>query len=466
MSFQFLTNLNKITYDPVRNIGNESDGYLLSTKYHSKSNLELFKQIGKIDKITLSDNGNFTRMKILARKFKKDVQRLKQFDSNIEMPKMEAFVLDLVERIKTECRNYTNKEHVIKITNDQLLGEPKRIIGFEDLTLSVLRLSNLMEHPFYQIHRFKPDIKESIRFFNGQNQLLKNTALNMPLNYFVIHAIDYDTCYRFSKEISMSGINNIAISFGPTLSSRKWTKNAIVGQADINFKFSMPDKYVNSMLLALGGIKGNNKINSLHILGIGTPILIALLGYHLRHLHNITIDSTAPHRDSESRKIYGDKNALIKMKIHKLLAYQISRNEEFETDSPYYSKFLQTYSHDWFGYFKNFKNYRHLELDKLIKVVKEKENLIVKHIPFFSRISMLKDKQKDDLRLLRAAHNNWVIKVITEKISNLKNDNKLFQEWIENQIFQYSKYGNIHWVRAVKQTHNLCNKLNTIDNKA
>ena len=110
---------------------------------------------------------------------------------------------------------------------------------------------------------------------------------------------------------------------------------------------NLPETYLASAAIALGYAEGNPADTPVHVLGIGSPILIALIGYLFGHSRAVSIDSTSPIQDSARGKIYGSRSGFLKMDMYKVAAYALINNEPYTSTTPFFREFEAAFPSNW-----------------------------------------------------------------------------------------------------------------------
>ena len=197
-----------------------------------------------------------------------------------------------------------------EIIEKQMLMKPDYLIGLEDLTIPALMMAHLT-HECYD-----PDPKEVLPFQQKTVQLFKEqckweywfkSELDKTLNFLVVHAYDYQTAYQGAEQILPNSDQGIAISYGGPMRSRRYITSLKIGTQTEHFDEKLPESYLIAQAITLGAINGSTTQMPVHILGVGTPILIALISSLLRRSPAISIDSTAPFKEANAETIYGSK---------------------------------------------------------------------------------------------------------------------------------------------------------------
>ncbi|BDS10626.1 hypothetical protein [Aureispira anguillae] len=457
--FTFVSNLSQYTANDKYPNTYQRDAYLLSEHYTNARTVDLARKVKKRRNLLISDNGNYSRMKAVAKQYeqggllllrqaKKEQQQYGQLSNETRLARQQ-----LMREIAQSCQKQVEETNYKKVIQDQLLIRPDYLIGMEDLTIPVLMLCHLM-HPIFQ-----PQALAILDYQNNTFQYVKDQqsgrygskqGLETVNNFTVLHAYDYDSAYQAGKNALNLAKDGLAISYGGPMHSRRWIDCLRIGGNKIQLSEKLPEAYLIAQTITQGAINGHPTNIPFHILGVGTPILIALIGYQLRHSKAISIDSTAPFKDAFIGKLYGYKNAYLKMDMFKLVAYCLIQDVPFEDKSPFYQSFAQKYEHDWKGLRDKLGVRPNNTVKELASKLRERGDWLQDYLPFFTPITgTLEAAFLQDLRIARAGYNYWVLKQICRKVRAKRSDENAFKRWIERQIDQYTKTASSKWAKAV-----------------
>ncbi len=393
LTYQFVLN----SKDPLATLQNPHpelcDAFLISEHYATASEIKKTLALKDNGCLVVSDNGNFTRMGKIASKFAiQGDEILKQ--AKLEFAKNKkvsdqtlAQRQQLVQAVVQECINQQNNLIISKVTARQLKSKPDIFIGMEDFTIPVLSMAGMLDSIF------SPVAEELITYQKATQQLFSLQAsgqfghaqeIQNTNKYIVYHASDYDTAFQaasMSKAIDKQGI---AISFGGPMANNNFTTSMkIAGQVE-TFIEPLPESYLSAMALVLGVLNGDKTDVPIHILGLGTPILIVLLGYALRNSKKVTIDSTSTFKDADDGKLFSSTNAYMKMDMYKTAAYALIDDVPYTSSSLWFHVFDNQFPSDWKGLQSELKVLPTSKVEELAIKLKANPLLIEKYIPFFT----------------------------------------------------------------------------------
>jgi hypothetical protein len=465
--FVFVTNIQ----DPIAELENPlakiTEAYLISERYTTKGSLEKTKSAKDNGCLIISDNGNFSRITAIAKTFEKEAADLLIVAAN-EVAANKTISKQTIEKRKKivqsiveACEKAVKTIGIEKITERQLMSNPDYMIGMEDFTIPVLDICGLL-NPVFNV-----DAKEIIPFQNNTLKLYQDQCtggfgklaeLKKVTKFLVLHSYDYDSAFLGGKNLSKAKKEGIAISFGGPMASREYITEIKIDNTTEKFSESLPEPYLIGAVITLGVLNGNKKNTPVHILGLGSPILILLLGYILNKQKAVSIDATSTFKDAMDGTIYGKTNGYLKMDMYKVAAYALIKNEPYKSSSPYFALFDKKYPSDWKALASKLKVSATDDPGKLADVLKSQPKLIEKYIPFFTPMRGGTDDFIKQVRLVRAGGNYWVLKDICEQIRNRINNETAIESWVQAEVDRYVNIASPKWSKAVMKTFELAKK--------
>ncbi|CAM3936429.1 MULTISPECIES: hypothetical protein [Flavobacterium] len=469
----FISNLNDVTANEQEPLSLKREGYLLSEYYSSKSNEELANYVKIKNNLLISDNGNFSKMKAISKLFEKKGFAIlnKAINEESEIGNVSEFVLnerlELIKLIEIECKKSMATTNFNTILENQVYIKPDYIICFEDFNIPVLMMCGLM-HPV-----FKPkalDVKnyqlQTSEIFNKQikGDFGQIDSLSQINKFKVLHSYDFNSAVQSVEVANKSKANGYAISFGGPMKSKRWITSLNMGEKEITFKEKLPEPYLISTAISLGVNKKLDNKTPVHILGVGTPILIALFGYLFNNSKAISIDSTAPFKDAYAGTLYGSKSAFLKMDMYKVAANCLIENKAYKSSTPFFKRFEKQFPSNWSNLRTELKINKNSSIKSVANLLIENPSLVEKYIPFFSKMRSGNDEMINILRTSRAGHNYWVLRKICISVRNRMNDPIKLEKWTEYQVNRYIKVTSEKWGLAVLESFRIAKLHNTVKN--
>ena len=268
----------------------------------------------------------------------------------------------------------------------------------------------------------------------------------------VLHAYDYESAFLGAQNISSTQPVGIAISYGGAMRSKRWCEELKFGDVTETFEEKLPESYLLAAALTLGVTKGLNSDTPIHILGVGTPIMIALIGHLLHRSRAVSIDSTAPFKDANAGTLYGSKYGFLKMDQYKVAAYALVNNQPYTSRTPFFKAFENAFPSNWAALRSELGISSSTSIKKLALALKnDHRDLVEKHIPFFSRMRSGDDQMMKQLRIYRAGHNYWILRNIVIAVRSRMHDSNALEKWTDYQVKRYQSVASYKWGKAVEK---------------
>lgn len=471
-AFTFISNLGPVSIDPAYPKTLIRNGYLLSERYTTNSNLSLAALARGRRKLLISDNGNWTRMSTIARRFDEagtDILKKARTELGENGAISSATTLEreaLMKEIAQVCSNAVDELNLNQIIETQLRMSPHYMIGLEDFTIPVMMMVGLMDAVF------SPDSTEIVQYqqrtaslferqINGEYGFLND--LNHVGMFLVVHAFDYKSAYTGGKSSRSIRKDGLAISYGAPMRSRRWITEITLGNTVEDLGENLPESYIVAHALTIGVANGHGGNIPIHILGVGTPILIMLIGFLLKHTKAVSIDSSAPMKDAFDGVIYGSRHAFLKMKMYRVAAMALINNEPYESKTPFFIDFNRRYPANWRALRDKLGVTSQTDVQELETTLGIRQDLVREYIPFFTRLTSSDDPFFWTLRISRSGHNYYVLRKIIDHIRRRRNNWPALKAWTESEINRYTKVAHPKWAQAVKKCYELTMKHRLVD---
>ncbi len=460
--FVFVSNLHDITCDPENPLTLKRDAYLLSEPYVTDTTARKMLFARTRRNLVVGDNGNFSRMSAIARRHQSAARKI--LDSVDEdatgTPKVSARQRSdrrkLVDRIVQDCAEELDRQDKKKIIETQLRIRPHLMIGLEDFTIPVLDLCGLM-HPAFadEVDQIKDFQKRTKSLFLAQ--AAGSIGVTIPDETelsCVIHALDYATAFAGTYPLRRKNeITSIAISYGAPMTSRKWVESIKVGRKRVKFEAKLPEAYVKAQSLTLGALRGIDRKVRLHILGAGSPIVLVLTALFVPDTEGLSIDSTAPLKDAYMGRIYGKRNAFMKMRMYRLAAHHLVEGTAYTSTSPFWKAFDGKHPSDWEGLRRKLEITSDTKASKLARTLEKRQDLVQRYIPYFSKGGVGSKAFQEEVKVARTGSNYWVLRAVCHRIRRRLDDPEKIRSWVEKEIKRYEKYADPRWAKAARAAY-------------
>ncbi len=470
-AYTFISNLGPVTLDPDIPDTLRRDGYLLSEHYTSSATLKLAALARARRNLLISDNGNWTRMSAIARQFNDaGAALLGRAENEVAGGGLTDQTREdrraLIAEVAQACERAQDALDLSAVIDTQLQMQPDYMIGLEDFTVPVLMMIGLMQPVF------EPDAAEIMSFQDATRRLFARQmagefgfkqALHSTAMFLVLHSFDYASAKIAAQSARLTQKDGLAISYGAPMASRRWISQIKIEDVVEDLGETLPESYLAAHALTLGVVNGHPDDVPIHILGVGTPILVMMIGFLLKHSRAVSIDSSAPMLDAFDGRIYGTKQAFLKMRMYRLAAISLVADTPYTSNTPFFAAFSARHPSDWAGLRNTLGVMATSDPREIEQILESDQALVRAHIPFFTRLTSSADPFFWDLRVSRAGHNYWVLRKIVDHIRRRRDDWPALRAWTEQEIARYVAVGHPKWARAVEASFELTVKHKLLD---
>ncbi|GGS10281.1 hypothetical protein GCM10010169_63830 [Micromonospora fulviviridis] len=326
--FAFLPNLHETTSDANFRTALGPAGFLLSPAYATGPKRALAGQLAAFGLEVLADNGNFTLMATAFDRHSARVQTtLDAITNRIGLPLTDldpgALTSDEAEQLEKLATDLRTEVLGLLPTPEERLASQLRmsatdVIGAEDPTMALWMRADLEPNllPFTRTYY------RSLNHRVCQEAIREIATIPNALQgryYTVLSANSYDTACDAGREAANAGVENIAVGFGAYMADRNY-----VGRVRVNGRWRALEarsaaKYLRTLLVAHGIQRGYAEVAGhaparLHCLGLGAPVMVALVAVLSADCEQVTFDATSPILDAANGTLYTEKDAYLKIR--------------------------------------------------------------------------------------------------------------------------------------------------------
>ncbi|WP_411827859.1 hypothetical protein [Luteolibacter sp. AS25] len=320
-------------------------------------NRNLIRAVNSEGRILVADNGNFDLIGDLIDLYKVEAAVLheerkveeKALGRDIRFGDLSDGLAgkyrSLADQISLINKDFSTDDYVSIMIRAQEDISPSYLIGMEDFTIAVL--SGLGIEPQYMDRGntwYAQFTRRAIAFTersqNGEFGLVNGKM------FAGLHACDFDTAFQAGELSGEAGIGTVAVGLGGALSDRTWIDGRYFQGKFLEFDLRIPRSYLRVIEIICGLQLGYASVTgerlAMHGLGIGTPILVLLIGALSDRDTFLAVDSTAPIKDAASSKtisLYVDEPAPRKLKADKIIEYWLRDGIEWDCACPYCRNF-------------------------------------------------------------------------------------------------------------------------------
>jgi hypothetical protein len=325
LTARFLPNLRLLTIEPSFRQRLRPGGYLAAPAYLTAALEDQARRLRPDGRLVIADNGLFDDIGSLAQQFTADAETINtalvdkraELNRPVRREDLSQGVLDdasnLARRTADAAEAVDPQAHLV----DQLGISPTGVVGIEDITAALwLRLgldSRLVSDRRTELARRNANV--AARAATVIEAGATDGATYLP----VASALDYDTAFDAGQAFAAAGLRAAAMGFGAYMADDSYVDTVKVRGRWRRLPGSVPQRYLGTALAARGFWDGwreerGSAPGAFHFLGLGAPIMIAVVTVAARGTPVLTFDATSPIRDASEATIYASKPAYLKIR--------------------------------------------------------------------------------------------------------------------------------------------------------
>lgn len=321
---RFLVNLrNETTTDEFRRAV-QPVGWLLPPAYAGPRSRKFAALEASRGVYVLADNGLFDDISRLASMHEEaaadvvsEIQALRQ--SQLGAIRRHDVNAALRIRARTIARAVDPADSLfsghLKRSRDLASLETTAIVGAEDPELPVSFLLGIgpeaIGYTVYEWRRVARRIADAARSDMSE---LPPTVAYLP----VASPQDAVSARCFAEEFARANIESAAIAFGAFMANQSYGSTILIGRREVFLPAPVPLSYIEAVValrefLCAYRDRAGKSIKHLHLLGLGSPIVIGLAALLAADVPHLSLDATSPLRDASFGKLYSNQPALMKL---------------------------------------------------------------------------------------------------------------------------------------------------------
>jgi hypothetical protein len=444
---RFIHNLRQETFSDAFVAGLSPHGYLLAPNNATAGLRALARAVRASRRRLLIDNGNFASIGQVSALFAADAERLAQEVTELENrlgrslrardlpPSLRTPFRDLSTRVRQHARPRTDRERSLLAA--QLALDPTHLIGVEDITLAC-SLSLSLEQAY--TGRARADYRRYNRAIARRAIRVMETLPNRLAGayYPVASAISYNTARDAGQVFGEAGITRVAMGFGAYMADDNSIDYIVVGRREVRFPGRLPTRYTRTAAVATGFYDGYRAAtggapDGFHFLGLGAPIMIAIVTLCAEATADLTFDATSPIKDAtQGGTLYVTKPAYLKIRTRKA-AFRLASDPEqtWACPCPFCHAFSEAHpfryriGHRWFRR----EGGREVRADDL-----RPAGGLFDAYPLLSEPSP--GRLRDDVEAARIGHNHWAIEKVMAALRRASGSGRLLSH-VERVVAAY-----------------------------
>ncbi len=444
---RFIHNLKPDAVQAAMSGMSEPSAFLIAPNNARGQALELTHYVRDHGFDLLVDNGNFALLGPLTRPFLIEAKTLKsKIDSLEEVqghtvrrgempPDLVLAYQDLAQRVRQAAREAVPADG--ELFAAQLALRPTGVIGVEDLTMAAWLRLDL--EPRYL------GLKRSVyrRYNASVARRARRAEANMPptlaaAHYPVASAMSFNTAKDAGREFAP--LPGVSMGFGAYMADNNYSDHFYRNRMRIDFNGNYPQRYTRTVAAAAGFWEGYEEIAGtaparFHFLGVGTPIMIAVLTLAAARTPDISFDATSPILDAtQGGTIYSDKPAHLKLRTRKI-ALNLARDPNLRWDCPcpFCTGFIATAP---FHYDDAHRWLTRTAATDVTTADLQPGGGLYQAFPLFSEPAG--GEQRRAVNFARVGHNHWIIDRLMTTLNRAADDNRL-QTCVTNIVRDYQR---------------------------
>lgn len=458
----FIYNLRRDTFDVFVLNTLSPAGYLLAPNNATRTLRKLAQSIPPTGRQFFADNGNFTLIGKIRKKFKhqgRDLwERVREIEERLrrtirknEMPSsLRKSYKTLAVAVQKEAEALAGSGD--QMFNEQLSLNPTSLIGVEDITMASW-LSLNIEPDYLQFPRRDYRKINNVVAWKAVKRVNALGNIFRAKYYPVASAVSYNTAFDAGRIFARRKIKKISMGFGAYMADDNYTDHVHLGRKRIDFPSRMPNRYLRTANVARGFWDGYLKEageppEAFHFLGLGAPIMIAIVSLAAWGTHKLTFDATSPIKDAvKGGTLYVTKPAYLKVRTRKV-AYRLasSKNRTWDCPCPFCTAFVAKHP---FRYKIGRQWFQEHKRDKVTSKDLRPGN------PLFIAFPLLSEPKGGPLRkavdFARIGHNHWALEQITKSLRRASRTEAKLLTRVRNIVNAYDKHTNSsRFAQAVK----------------
>jgi hypothetical protein len=455
VEIHFLPNLRALTIDTTFRRRLRPDGYLAPPAYLTKDLREKARRLRSDGRHLVADNGLFDDVGNLAEAFAGDSDAietaLKERSEGLGRPIRAA---DLSASTKREISSLAQRAGAATAgvnpegaLPEQMALLPTDVIGVEDITAALwLRLG--------LDGRVLGDKRAELKRRNRAvamraAQVVKSGAADGTRYHAVASAIDYDSAFDAGREFATAGVTAAAMGFGAYMANDYSIDTAKVGGHVRRLPATMPLRYVGTALAARGFWDGwlaerRSGPRAFHFLGLGQPIMMAIVALAARGTPLLTFDATSPIQDAAQGFISVSKPAYLKIRTWRAAERLASDgSERWRCPCGFCRAFTEAYPFDYAAGVRWFAGRTKVEPGDLLA-----RGGLGNAYPLLSTSTGDRGRA---VQFARVGHNHWALEQITESLRESATTRSKLESYVNSVVADYEANTEAAWFgRAVR----------------
>jgi hypothetical protein len=326
--YRFFVNLTLDTADAEFRRFIRPTGYLLAPNNATRTTRRLAHELGRrLD--LLADNGNFALIGQVAKRWddataplvkaagELEEQQHRSITRPRELPPLLHQQLRAAAAGAAAAIEDLPPADAVRLPRQMEL-QPTHLIGAEDPTMALwLKLS--LEPAYTGVSRRSLVARNRAVARRAVAELGRVERWLRSAYYPVASALTYDSAFDAGRIFGAAGIDRVAIGFGAFMADQNYSDAIAIDGKLTRLPSRLPCRYVRTALVAEGFLAGyrserNRFPLGLHCLGLGAPIMMAVVAAAAKRVGVVSYDATSPIQDAAGGVLYVSRPAYLKIK--------------------------------------------------------------------------------------------------------------------------------------------------------
>ena len=225
-----------------------------------------------------------------------------------------------------------------------------------------------------------------------------------------------------------------------------------IGRRIYKLPLRVPNRYLRTILVTRGFWDGYEEVldeppRSFHFLGLGAPIMMAIVAATAVCPERITFDATSPIKDAVEGMLYVAKPAYLKVRIRKV-AYRLAgdKRRRWDCPCPFCQRFIKNHPFDYDAGSRWLLSTGAKKVT--IKDLKPGGGLYDAY-PLFSEPAS-SDELRAEVNSTRIGHNHWALERLMASIQQVYRNSEKLHVRIRNIVKDYANHTTRQYSYVVK----------------
>jgi hypothetical protein len=459
--YRFVVNLRSDTFaEPFRD-SIPTPAYLLGANKATAGMRDLASGVREQGLDLFADNGNFEligrteahfrdRAQEVLRKVRTAEARLGRRARRGDLPaRLRKEATDLAWEVRRFAKDLIGEGD--RARDVQLGLGPTHLIGVEDISMACWLALDL-EPPYLEVDRGDYRRQNETVARNAEARL-RNLPRRLARKYYpVASAVDHNTAFDAGQAFADAGLSRAAMGFGAYMADDHYTDHAYIGRRRLDLSEQMPQRYLRTILAATGFWAGyrsraGRAPYGFHFLGLGAPIVMALVALAAWGSRDLTYDATSPIRDAGEGNLYLTRPTYLKVRTRRAAERLTSSpDERWECPCPFCKRFVQAHA---FDYMEGRRRWEATGRSTVGAADLRPGGALHEAYPLLSEPDP--GELRTDVNLARSGHNHWALVRITEELGQASTSRESLRDFVDWVVSVYEqKTNSSRFARSVR----------------